>query len=72
MLETLTVPKESKANKGKLTKQQHQHELRKGQKFWHSDLNEHTWREASFDIKTDWLEFVKKYATKQQRPNEVS
>lgn len=71
MLETLTVPKESKANEGKVTKKKHQCEARKGQKFWHSHLNEHTWKEVSFDIKTDWLEFVRMYATKQQRPNDV-
>lgn len=33
MLETLTVPAESKANKGKVTKKQQQREVRKGQKF---------------------------------------
>lgn len=71
MLETLTVPKESKANKGKVTKKQNQCEVRKGQNFWRSHLNEHTWKEVSFDIKTDWLEFVRMYATKQQRPNDV-
>lgn len=71
MLEMLTVPRESKANKGRVTKKQQQCEVRKGQKFWHSPLNEHTWKELSFDIKTDWLEFVRMYAAKHWRPSDV-
>lgn len=33
MLDTLTAPRESKANKGKITKEKQQCEVRKGQKF---------------------------------------
>lgn len=71
MLETQTVPRESKANNGKVTKKKQECEVRKGQKLWRLSLNEHTWKEVSFDIKTDWLEFVRMYATKHWRPNDV-
>lgn len=67
MLEMLTDPKESKASKGKVRKKKHLCEIRKGQKFLRLHLHEYTWKKASFDIKTDWLEFDRMFATKQQK-----
>lgn len=43
----------------------------KGRKSRHSHSNEYTWKETSYGMKRNWLEWAWMHTTKCQRPNEV-